>query len=87
MLLGTLILGLAADASGRLKTLLASVFVIFIAGIASSLAFHFLWIFIFLRGVIGFAAGTILIWILDSQFPQSTIGYPPVNVASWEMFE
>ena len=58
MLLGTLILGLAADASGRLKTLLASVFVIFIAGIASSLAFHFLWIFIFLRGVIGFAAGT-----------------------------
>ncbi|XP_027037262.1 organic cation transporter protein-like [Pocillopora damicornis] len=74
MLLGTLILGLAADASGRLKTLLASVFVIFIAGIASSLAFHFLWIFIFLRGVIGFAAaGAIQITlILVAEYVSST---------------
>ena len=57
MLLGTLLLGLMADAYGRLKTLLGSIFVVFIAGIASALAIRFIWIFLFLRGVVAFATG------------------------------
>ncbi len=57
MLLGTLVLGLVADACGRLKTLFASLFIVFVAGLISAFAFKSLTIFTVLRGLVGFATG------------------------------
>ena len=57
MLLGTVVLGLVADAYGRLKTLFGCLFIVFVGGLISAFAFKSLAIFTVLRGVVGFATG------------------------------
>ena len=57
MFLGTLVLAVVADVSGRLKTLFACLVIAFIGGLSSAFAFNSQALFIVLRGVAGFATG------------------------------
>ena len=57
VLLGTVVLGPLADAFGRVKSLLACLFIAFIGGLSSAFAFNDLTALALCRGIAGFATG------------------------------
>ena len=80
MLLGTIVLALAADASGRLKTLFVCLFIAFVGGLSSAFAFNNLTIFIILRGIVGFATGMSIIKSSDKNTMNLVYGICTENV-------